>query len=150
MSAKWEKLEGNQGVLTIEVDAETFNKGLDEAFKKVVKQVNVPGFRKGKMPRGMFEKRFGVESLYQDAVDYLLPEAYANAIDETGIEPVDRPEIDVEQIEKGKSLIFKATVTVKPEVKLGEYKALEVKPLETEVTEEDVNKELASLQERQA
>ncbi|PAE24098.1 MULTISPECIES: trigger factor [Bacillaceae] len=150
MSAKYEKLEGNRGVLTIEVDAEKVTEGLDAAFKKVVKQVNVPGFRKGKMPRGMFEKRFGVESLYQDAVDYLLPEAYANAIDETGIEPVDRPEIDVEQIEKGKSLIFKATVTVKPEVKLGEYKGLEVKPLETSVTEEDVNNELTSLQERQA
>ncbi|KML38445.1 trigger factor [Cytobacillus firmus] len=150
MSAKFEKLEGNRGVLTIEVDAEKVTEGLDAAFKKVVKQVNVPGFRKGKMPRGMFEKRFGVESLYQDAVDYLLPEAYANAIDETGIEPVDRPEIDVEQIEKGKSLIFKATVTVKPEVKLGEYKGVEVKPLETNVTEEDVNNELTSLQERQA
>ncbi|MBG9590112.1 trigger factor [Cytobacillus firmus] len=150
MSAKFEKLEGNRGVLTIEVDAEKVTEGLDAAFKKVVKQVNVPGFRKGKMPRGMFEKRFGVESLYQDAVDYLLPEAYANAIDETGIEPVDRPEIDVEQIEKGKSLIFKATVTVKPEVKLGEYKGVEVKPLETNVPEEDVNNELTSLQERQA
>ncbi|MBG9574690.1 trigger factor [Cytobacillus firmus] len=150
MSAKFEKLEGNRGVLTIEVDAEKVTEGLDAAFKKVVKRVNVPGFRKGKMPRGMFEKRFGVESLYQDAVDYLLPEAYANAIDETGIEPVDRPEIDVEQIEKGKSLIFKATVTVKPEVKLGEYKGLEVKPLETNVTDEDVNSELTSLQERQA
>ncbi|MBY6051006.1 trigger factor [Cytobacillus firmus] len=150
MSAKFEKLEGNRGVLTIEVDAEKVTEGLDAAFKKVVKQVNVPGFRKGKMPRGMFEKRFGVESLYQDAVDYLLPEAYANAIDETGIEPVDRPEIDVEQIEKGKSLIFKATVTVKPEVKLGEYKGVEVKPLETNVTDEDVNNELTSLQERQA
>ncbi|WP_282173636.1 trigger factor [Cytobacillus firmus] len=150
MSAKFEKLEGNRGVLTIEVDAEKVTEGLDAAFKKVVKQVNVPGFRKGKMPRGMFEKRFGVESLYQDAVDYLLPEAYANAIDETGIEPVDRPEIDVEQIEKGKSLIFKATVTVKPEVKLGEYKGVEIKPLETNVTEEDVNNELTSLQERQA
>ncbi|WP_370223371.1 trigger factor [Cytobacillus sp.] len=150
MSAKFEKLEGNRGVLTIEVDAEKVNEGLDAAFKKVVKQVNVPGFRKGKMPRGMFEKRFGIESLYQDAVDYLLPEAYANAIDETGVEPVDRPEIDVEQIEKGKSLIFKATVTVKPEVKLGEYKGLEVKPLETNVTDEDVNSELTSLQERQA
>lgn len=150
MSAKFEKLEGNRGVLTIEVDAEKVTEGLDAAFKKVVKQVNVPGFRKGKMPRGMFEKRFGVESLYQDAVDYLLPEAYANAIDETGIEPVDRPEIDVEQIEKGKSLIFKATVTVKPEVKLGEYKGVEVKPLETNITEEDVNNELTSLQERQA
>jgi trigger factor len=150
MSAKFEKLEGNQGVLTIEVEAEKVKEGLDAAFKKVVAQVNVPGFRKGKMPRGMFEKRFGVESLYQDAIDFLLPEAYASAIDETGIEPVDRPEIDVEQIEKGKSLIFKATVTVKPEVKLGEYKGLEVEKLETEVTEEDVNNEITSLQERQA
>ncbi|WP_102274376.1 trigger factor [Cytobacillus massiliigabonensis] len=150
MSAKFEKLEGNQGVLTIEVDAEKVNEGLDAAFKKVVKQVNVPGFRKGKMPRGMFEKRFGIESLYQDAVDILLPEAYANAIEETGIEPVDRPEIDVEQIEKGKSLIFKATVTVKPEVKLGDYKGLEVEKFDTEVTDEDVENELKSMQERLA
>ncbi len=150
MSAKFEKLEGNLGVLTIEVDAEKVNEGLDAAFKKVVKQINVPGFRKGKMPRGMFEKRFGIESLYQDAVDYLLPDAYANAIEETGVEPVDRPEIDVEQIEKGKSLIFTAKVTLKPEVKLGEYKGLEVEKFDTEVTEEDVDNELKSMQEKQA
>lgn len=150
MSAKFEKLEGNHGVLTIEVDEEKVNEGLDAAFKKVVKQINVPGFRKGKMPRGMFEKRFGVEALYQDAVDYLLPEAYAAAVEETGIEPVDRPEIDVEQIEKGKSFIFTAKVTVKPEVKLGEYKGLEVEKFDTEVTEEDVNNELKSMQEKQA
>ena len=133
MSAKWEVLEGNRGVLTIELDAEKLNEGLDLAFKKVVKQVNIPGFRKGRIPRGMFEQRFGVESLYQDAIDILLPEAYANAIEEAGIEPVDRPEIDVEQIEKGKALIFKATVTVKPEV-----------------TAEDVDAEIKALQEKQA
>ena len=127
MSAKFEKLEGNQGVLTVEVDAEKVNESLDSAFKKVVKQVNVPGFRKGKMPRPLFEKRFGVESLYQDAIDIMLPEAYTAAIEETGIDPVDRPEIDVEQIEKGKSFIFTAKVTVKPEVKLGEYKGLKLK-----------------------
>jgi trigger factor len=150
MSAKLEKLEKNQAVLTIEVDAEKVNQGLDAAFKKVVTKVNVPGFRKGKMPRQMFEKRFGVESLYQDAIDILLPEAYANAIVETGIEPVDRPEIDVEQIEKGKSMIFKATVTVKPEVKLGEYKDLEVEAFDTSVTDEEVENELKSLQEKQA
>ncbi|PAQ16681.1 trigger factor [Bacillaceae bacterium SAOS 7] len=150
MSAKWEKLEGNQGVLTVEVDAETVNNGLDAAFKKVVKDVNVPGFRKGKMPRGMFEKRFGVESLYQDALDFILPEAYGKAVEEAGIEPVDRPEIDIEQMEKGKELIFKATVTVKPEVKLGEYKGLEVEKMSTEVTEEDVQNELTSLQKRHA
>lgn len=150
MSAKWEKLEGNSGVLTVEVDAETVNAGLDQAFKKVVKQLNVPGFRKGKMPRPLFEKRFGVESLYQDALDIILPEAYAKAIEETGIEPVDRPDIDIEQIEKGKTLVFKATVTVKPEVKLGEYKGLEVSPLDREVTDEDVQNELTKLQAQHA
>ncbi|MFZ7945594.1 MULTISPECIES: trigger factor [Bacillaceae] len=150
MTAKWEKLEGNSGVLTVEVDAEKVSEGLDAAFQKVVKQVNVPGFRKGKMPRGMFEKRFGVESLYQDALDILLPEAYGNAIDETGIEPIDRPDIDIEQMEKGKVLIFKATVQVKPEVKLGEYKGLEVEELDAAVTDEDVQKELETMQNRQA
>lgn len=150
MSVKWEKLENNQGVLTVEVEAATVNEGLDAAFKKVVKQVNVPGFRKGKMPRQMFEKRFGVESLYQDALDIILPEAYANAVEESGINPVDRPEIDIEQMEKGQNLIFKANVTVAPEVKLGEYKGLEVEAVNTEVTEEDVEKEIKALQERQA
>lgn len=150
MTAKWEKLEGNSGVLTVEVSAEKVNEGLDEAFKKVVKQVNVPGFRKGKMPRPLFEKRFGIESLYEETINILLPEAYEEAIEETGIEPVDRPSIDVEQIEKGKNFIFKATVTVKPEVKLGEYKGLEVEESDTNVTDEDVNKELEALQSRHA
>ncbi|MFP7299869.1 trigger factor [Neobacillus niacini] len=150
MTVKWEKLEGNTGVLTVEVSAEKVNEGLTAAFNKVVKQVNVPGFRKGKMPRPMFEKRFGVESLYQDALDILLPEAYGNAIDEAGIEPIDRPDIDIEQMEKGKELIFKATVQVKPEVTLGEYKGLEVEELDTTVTDEDVTKELETLQNRQA
>jgi trigger factor len=150
MSTKWEKLEGNRGVLTVEVSAEKVNEGLNAAFQKVVKQVNVPGFRKGKMPRQMFEKRFGVESLYQDALDILLPDAYGSAIDETGIEPIDRPDIDIEQMEKGKELIFKATVQVKPEVTLGEYKGLEVEAFDTTVTDEDVANELKTLQERQA
>ncbi|PLT32366.1 trigger factor [Bacillus sp. V5-8f] len=150
MSVKWEKQEGNQGVLTVEVDAAKVNESLDAAFKKVVKQVNVPGFRKGKMPRQMFEKRFGVESLYQDALDIILPDAYADAVEEAGINPVDRPEIDIDQMEKGKNLIFKATVTVKPEVKLGDYIGLEVEKFETEVTAEDVENELKSLQERHA
>lgn len=150
MSAKWEKLEGNQGVLTVEVDAEKVNEGLDEAFKKVVKKVQIPGFRKGKIPRSLFEKRFGVESLYADALDILLPEAYAKAVEETGIEPVDRPEIDIEQMEKGKSLIFTAKVTVKPEVTLGQYKGLEVEKLDDTVTDEDVEQELKRLQERHA
>ncbi|WP_062104535.1 trigger factor [Bacillus niameyensis] len=150
MSAKWEKLEGNQGVLTVEVNVETVNEGLNKAFQKVSKQVNIPGFRKGKIPRPLFEKRFGVESLFQEALDFILPDAYAKAVDEAGIVPVDRPEIDIEQMEKGKELIFKATVTVKPEVKLGEYKGLEVEKLDDTVTDEDVNEEIKTLQERQA
>lgn len=150
MSVKWEKQEGNVGVLTVEVDAATVNAGLDTAFKKVVKQVNVPGFRKGKMPRPLFEKKFGVESLYQDALDAILPEAYANAVEEAGISPVDRPEIDIEKMEKGENLIFTATVTVKPEVTLGDYKGIEVEKFDTTVTDEDVDAELKALQERHA
>lgn len=118
--------------------------------KKVSKDVQVPGFRKGKVPRPIFEQRFGVESLYQDAVDIILPEAYSEAIDEVEITPVDQPEVDIEQIEKGKPFIFTATVTVKPEVKLGEYKGLEVEDKEASVTDEDVNDELKTLQEKQA
>ncbi|MCY9373634.1 trigger factor [Bacillus sp. T17B1] len=150
MSVKWEKQEGNEGVLTVEVDAETFKTALDDAFKKVVKQVSIPGFRKGKIPRGLFEQRFGVEALYQDALDILLPVEYPKAVEEAGIEPVDRPEIDVEKIEKGESLIFTAKVTVKPEVKLGDYKGLGVEKDDTAVTDEDVQNELKALQERQA
>ncbi|MBU8916656.1 trigger factor [Bacillus sp. FJAT-29953] len=153
MTAKWEKLEGNRGVLTIEVSADKVNEGLDAAFKKVVKQINVPGFRKGKMPRGMFEKRFGVEALYQDALDFIFPDAYMTAIDETGIEPIAQPEnvdFDLEQMGKDKDFTFKATVQVKPEVTLGEYKGLEIEELDTTVTDEDVQKELEALQNRHA
>lgn len=150
MTAKWEKLEANIGLLTVEVDASEVDKGLDAAFKKVVKTINVPGFRKGKLPRPIFEQKFGIEALYNDALDVILPVAYGKAIEEVGIEPVDRPEVDVEQMEKGKTLIFKAKVTVKPEVKLGEYKGLEVEEIDATVTEEDVQAELTKLQERQA
>jgi len=150
MSTKWEKLEGNEGILTIEVDAETVQTAIDTAFTKVVKKVNVPGFRKGKVPRKVFEQRFGVESLYQDALDILLPQEYSKAIDEAGITPVDYPELDIEQMEQGSPLIFTAKVTVKPEVKLGEYKGIEVTEIDTNVTDEDIENELKSLQERQA
>jgi trigger factor len=150
MAVKWEKLDGNEGVLTVEVNADKVNEAIDQAFKKVVQQVNVPGFRKGKVPRPLFEQRFGVESLYQDAIDILLPEAYGSAVEEAGIDPVDRPDVEIEQMEKGQNLIFKATVTVKPEVKLGDYKGLEVEALETTVTDEDVDAELKALQEKQA
>ncbi|MCM3739932.1 trigger factor [Oceanobacillus luteolus] len=150
MTVKWEKQEGNKGTLTFEVSAEEFDKALDQAFKKVVKDVQLPGFRKGRIPRGLFEKRFGVESLYQDAVDIVLPEAYTKAIDEADIFPIDQPSVDIEQIEKGKTLIFKAEVEVKPEVTLGDYKGLEVEEESVEVTDEDVEKELESLREQHA
>lgn len=142
MTATWEKKEGNEGVLTVTVPAEKVDKALDQAFKKVVKQINVPGFRKGKVPRQIFEQRFGVEALYQDAVDILLPEAYGEAIDETGINPVAQPEVSVTQIEKGKDFIFDATVTVEPEVKLGDYKGLEIEKQDTELTDDELRESI--------
>ncbi|MCH4391850.1 MULTISPECIES: trigger factor [Staphylococcus] len=138
MTATWEKKEGNEGLLKVTVPAEKVDKALDQAFKKVVKQINVPGFRKGKVPRPIFEQRFGVEALYQDAADILLPEAYGEAIDETGINPVAQPEINVTQIEKGKDFEFEATVTVEPEVQLGDYKGLEIEKQDSELTDEDL------------
>ncbi|QFF99593.1 trigger factor [Psychrobacillus glaciei] len=150
MSVKWEKQEGNNGLLTVEVSTDVVTKGIDQAFKKVVKQINVPGFRKGKMPRPMFEKMYGVESLYQDALDFILPEAYGNAVDEVGIDPIDRPEIDIVTMEKGQPLVFTAKVVVKPEVTLGDYKGLEVTKLETEVTDAEIEEQLQSQQVRLA
>lgn len=148
MTAKWEKKEGNDGVLTFEVSADQFEKALDQAFNKVVKDIELPGFRKGKIPRVIFEKRFGVEALYQDALDIVLPNAYVEAIEETEIEPVDQPSIDIEEIERGKNLVFTAEVTVKPEVKLGDYKGLEVEAQDVTVTDEDVDEEIKREQER--
>ncbi|OIS36859.1 trigger factor [Staphylococcus cohnii] len=142
MTATWEKKEGNEGVLSVTVPAEKVDKAIDQAFKKVVKQINVPGFRKGKVPRQIFEQRFGVEALYQDAVDILLPEAYGEAIDETGIKPVDQPEINVTSIEKGEDMTFEANVVVEPEVELGDYKGLEIEKQDTELTEEEVQESI--------
>lgn len=150
MKANWEKIEKNVGVLDVEVDAEQVTAALDKAFRKVVQKVNVPGFRKGKVPRGIFEARFGIESLYQDAIDILLPEAYTKAVDEAGIEPIDRPDVDVEQFGKGQVFKFKAKVTVKPEVTLGEYKGLVVPAEDATVTDEEIDAELNRLQQRHA
>merc|ERR1712098_973276 len=141
MTATWEKKEGNEGLLKVTVPAEKVNKALDQAFKKVVKQINVPGFRKGKVPRPIFEQRFGVEALYQDAVDILLPEAHGEAIEETKINPVAQPEINVTQIEKGRDFEFEATVTVEPEVKLGDYKGLEIEKQDSELTDKVVKED---------
>ncbi|RUT27778.1 trigger factor [Paenibacillus zeisoli] len=150
MKATWEKIEKNLGVLEVEVDADRVSAALDKAFNKVVKKATVPGFRKGKVPRPIFEARYGVESLYQDAIDILLPEVYSEAVEQTDIFPVDRPEVDVEQFGKGQAFKFKAKVTVKPEVKLGDYKGIEVAAENVEVTEEEVAQELERLQQRHA
>ncbi|AJY76036.1 trigger factor [Paenibacillus beijingensis] len=150
MKATWEKIDKNIVAIDVEVESEKVDAAIDQAFKKVVQKVNVPGFRKGKVPRAMFEKRFGVESLYQDAIDIILPEAYSEALQETSVKPVDRPEIDVEQFGKGQAFKFKAKVTVKPEVKLGEYKGLEVPAGSSEVTDEEIGEELNRLQQRHA
>lgn len=150
MKATWEKIEKNLGVLEVEVEADRVAAALDKAFNKVVKKINVPGFRKGKVPRSIFEARFGVESLYQDAIDILLPEVYTEAVDQTEIFPVEQPEVDVDQFAKGQTFKFKAKVVVKPEVELGEYKGLEVPKVSTEVSEEELTAELERLQQRHA
>jgi trigger factor len=150
MKASWEKIEKNQGVLTIEVEEQQVTEALDKAFKKVVQKITVPGFRKGKVPRSIFESRYGAESLYQEALDILLPEAYVQAVSETGIDPIDRPDVDITEFGKGKPLHFKATVQVKPEVELGEYKGVEIAAVEASVSDEDIDAELKRLQERHA
>lgn len=123
---------------------------MDRAFVKVRKTLNVPGFRKGKVPRQIFNQRFGEEALYQDALDILLPEVYSAAIDEAGIDPVDTPQVNIESMEKGETWVLTADVTVKPEVKLGDYKGLEVEKRDEELTTEELEAELKQLQERQA
>lgn len=150
MKVDLEKQENNQAVLTVEVDEERVAAALDTAFRKIRKQINVPGFRKGRVPRKLFEARFGIEALYQDAVDELLPESYGKALDESGIQPVDQPEIDVKQIENGKPFIFKATVTVMPEVTLGQYKELEIPDKDFTVKDEDVEAEIDAMRNRYA
>lgn len=150
MVAKWEQQEGNTGLLTFGVTADEFETALDQAFTKVRKDIELPGFRKGKIPRKLFESRFGVESLYQDAVDLILQDAYRKAIDETGIQPIEQPEVDIETIERGKDLVFTANVNVKPEATLGEYKGLEVEEQSAEVTNEEVEEEIEKLRQEHA
>lgn len=150
MSVKWEKKEGNVGTLTFEIEQSKIKEGLDKAFVKVRKTLNVPGFRKGKVPRQIFNQRFGEEALYQDALDILLPEVYSDAVDEAGIYPVDTPQVNVESMEKDQTWVLSAEVTVKPEVKLGDYKGLEVEKRDPALTDEEVDAELKSMQERQA
>ncbi len=150
MSLQVEKLEKNMAKLTIEVSAEEFEKALQSAYNKQKGKFNIPGFRKGKVSRQVIEKMYGAEIFYDDAANALLPEAYAKAYDESGLDIVSRPEIDIVQIEKGKAFIFTAEVALKPEVTLGEYKGLTVDKAEIEVTEDEVNAKLAEEQNKNA
>lgn len=150
MSLQVEKLENNIAKLTIEVPAEELDKAIQKAYKKNRNKFNVPGFRKGKVPFAMVEKMYGVGVFYEDAANDLIPEAYANAAEESGLEIVARPEISVTQIEKGKSFIFEAEVTLKPEVKLGKYKGVKVEKIDVTVTDEEVQAELDKVKEQNA
>ena len=148
MSLQVEKLEKNMAKITVEVPAEQFEKALTAAFNKNKSRFNIPGFRKGKAPQAMVEKMYGVEVLYEDAINEALDATYGDAVTESGLEVVSRPEIDVVQVEKGKELIYTATVAVKPEVTLGEYKGIEVEKASAEVTDEDIEAELKKVQEQ--
>ncbi len=147
MSVTVEKLEKNMAKLTIEVSAEEFEKAIQAAYLKQRGKINIPGFRKGKAPRQIIEKMYGVGVFYEDAANSLIPSAYSQALDECEETIVSQPSIDVVQIEKGKPFIFTAEVAVKPEVTLGQYKGLEVPKSDLEVTEEEIAGELKRQQE---
>lgn len=150
MSVKVEKVEKNIVELEVTVEAAKFAGAVNQAAKKLAQKVNVPGFRKGKAPRHYVEQYLGTDALYNEALDELLNPAYAEAVVESGIEPVDRPEVDLVQIEEGKDLIFKAKVTVKPEVELGEYKGLQVIREVASVDDAQVEEDLKHKQEQHA
>ena len=147
MSVQVEKLEKNMAKLVIEVPAEEFEKALDEAYKKSRNKIAMPGFRKGKAPRKMIEKMYGASVFYEDAANIIIPDAYENAAKESGLEIVSQPEIAVEQIEKGTPFIFAATVAVKPEITLGDYKGIEIEKKTAEVTDEEVDAEISRVRE---
>ncbi len=142
MSLQVEKLEKNMAKLTIEVSAEDLEKAIEKVYQKQKKQISIPGFRKGKVPRMMVEKMYGKEVFYEDAANDLIPDAYDKAVDECEEDIVSSPKIEVTQIEGGKPFIFTATVALKPEVKLGEYKGVKIEKIDREVTEEDVMAEI--------
>ena len=142
--------EDGKVVIAFSATKEEFAKGLDQAFKRAVKRVNAPGFRKGKLPRAVFNKMYGEEALFQDAVDFVLPAAYTKAIDELEVSPLAMPDIDVKEISKEEGVKFEAVVTVKPNVELGEYKNLGLEKDSVEVTDADVEERLDNLLSRQA
>ena len=142
MSVKVENLEHNMAKLTIEVSAEELEKALNTAYNKQKRQISVPGFRKGKVPRAMIEKMYGAEIFYEDAANELMQQTYPSAIDESGVDIVSRPTVDVVQIEKGKPFIYTAEVATRPEVALGKYMGVTVTKIDTSVTEDEVEAEL--------
>jgi trigger factor len=150
MAVKTEDVEKNLVKLTFEVSAEDFTKAINEAYKKNAKKFNIPGFRKGKAPRAVIEKYYTEAVFYDDAINAVLPGAYESAVKEAELEVVARPEIDVEDIKKGEPVVFTALVTTKPEVKLGEYKGVEVAAVDATVTDEDVDKDIAATQQKNA
>ncbi|XJS11599.1 trigger factor [Aerococcaceae bacterium WGS1372] len=150
MTTNFEKTNGNEGTLTFEIPEKEVKKALDAAFKKVQKTVTVPGFRKGKVPRQIFNNVYGEEALYDEALNAVLPTAFENAVKEANIDVVGQPQFDIETIGKNEPWVMKAEVTLKPEVVLGEYKGLTIEKQETEVSDEEVQNEIKSQQERLA
>jgi trigger factor len=150
MSLQVETLEKNMAKLTIEVPAEEFEKAIEKAYQKNKGKMSVPGFRKGKVPRKMIEKMYGTGIFYEDAANIIIPEAYANEIENCELDIVSQPSIDVVQIESGKPFIFTAEVATKPEVELGEYKGVQVERKAVEVTDEEVDKALEEERDKQS
>ena len=148
MSSTFEKLTSNKVKLNFVVSAEDFDKALATAYSKNVKRFNIPGFRRGKAPRHVIEMHYGPSVFFEDAFDEIFPVVYSGAIKEHSVEPVDRPELDVTQIEKGKDLIFSVEVFVRPDVVLGDYKNLEAKKVVDEVTDDDVSAEIERARDR--
>ena len=149
MKVTVENGENQQVTLTVEVEAAEVSKAVEKAVKRLSNRVNIPGFRKGKAPRKIIERNVGMDAIMQEAFDIVGPKAFADALEEQKIEPVSRPQIDIETLEDGKDLVFKATVTPRPEVTLGEYKGLKVEKNVEAVTDEDVEKQLKTFQDRQ-
>lgn len=150
MSYKVENLENSMAKITIEVSVEDFEAAMVKSFHKNKGKISVQGFRKGKAPRKMIEKLYGPEIFYEDAANFAIPDAYEEAVKECGLEIVSRPEIDLEDIGEGKPFIFTATVAVKPEVELGDYKGIEVEKQEVKVLAADVNAEIDRVREQNA
>ena len=148
MSFTVENLEKNMAKVTIEVAAEDFDQAITSAYKKNKNKFSIPGFRKGKVPQNMIEKMYGAGVFYEDAANILIPAEYGKFLDETDLDVVSRPEIDVTQIEKGKAFIFTATVATKPEVTLGKYKGVEIEKVDVKVTAADVNAELDKVRDQ--